>query len=125
MYADAVPQGVNATDAPKAAALKMGDRLLCDLHVTVCKLSHDRAGIWLNFFPSVPAISSCAGGHDGPVLPQLEGDGSISKAGGVARFQSVLSSATTGPQGWGAMVSPDQRFLEFKERSFRISLQES
>ena len=45
MYADAVPQGVNATDAPKAAALKMGDRLLCDLHVTVCKLSHDRAGV--------------------------------------------------------------------------------
>ena len=59
------------------------------------------------------------------MLPQLEGDGSISKAGGVARFQSVLSSATTGPQGWGAMVSPDQRFLEFKERSFRIGLQES
>ena len=78
MYADAVPQGVNATDAPKPAALKMGDRLLCDLHVTVCKLSHDRAGVWLNFFPRVlvPAISSCPGGHDGPVLPQLEGDGS-------------------------------------------------
>ena len=50
---DAKPQGVNATDAPKAASLKLGDRLLCDLHVTV----------W---------------GHDGPVEPQLDGDGSIS-----------------------------------------------
>ena len=75
---NAKPQGVNATDAPKAAALKLGDRLLCDLHVTV----------W---------------GHDGPVEPQLDGDGSISAVGGVARFQNVLTSPTTGPQGWGAM----------------------
>lgn len=75
---NAKPQGVNATDAPKAAALQLGDRLLCDLHVTV----------W---------------GHDGPVEPQLDGDGSISSVGGVARFQNVLTSPTTGPQGWGAM----------------------
>lgn len=27
------------------------------------------------------------------------------QVGGVARFQNVLSSPTTGPQGWGAMVS--------------------
>lgn len=29
---NAVPQGVNASDAPKAAELGLGDRLLCDLH---------------------------------------------------------------------------------------------
>lgn len=68
---DAKPQGVNATDAPKAAALKLGDRLLCDLHVTV----------W---------------GHDGPVLPQLDGAGSISSVGGVARFQNVPTPQRSG-----------------------------
>ena len=72
---NAKPQGVNATDAPKAAALNLGDRLLCDLHVT-----------WW--------------GHDGPVNAQLE---QISTVGGTHRFGDVLTSPTTGSQGWGAM----------------------
>jgi hypothetical protein len=76
---NAKPQGVNATDAPKAAALGLGDRLLCDLHVT----------IW---------------GQSGAVSGELfDGAQDLLDDGGVNRFQGVLASNTTGPQGWGAM----------------------
>ena len=71
---NAVPQGVNASDAPRAAALKLGDRLLCDLHVTY-------------------------GYPHGVLAPNVKGPQSLSQVGGVARFQEVLSSPTTGPQG--------------------------
>eukprot|EP01044_Picomonas_judraskeda_P008898 COSAG03_NODE_1049_length_4950_cov_49.608534_2_plen_611_part_00 len=75
---NAVPQGVNATDAPKAAALGMGDRLLCDLHTL-----------------------------DGYIVPptrplQMDLD-QIGQHWGVPRFHDVLQSNTTGPQGWGAL----------------------
>jgi alpha-N-arabinofuranosidase len=75
---NAVPQGVNATDAPKAAKLGLGDRLLCDLHTL-----------------------------DGYIVPptrplQMDLD-QIGRNWGVPRFHDVLQSNTTGPQGWGAL----------------------
>jgi hypothetical protein len=75
---NAVPQGVNTTDAPKAAKLGLGDRLLCDLHTL-----------------------------DGYIVPPtrpLQMDlNQIGRHWGVPRFHDVLRSNTTGPQGWGAM----------------------
>ena len=75
---NAVPQGVNASDAPKAAKLGLGDRLLCDLHTL-----------------------------DGYIVPptrplQMDLD-QIGRHWGVPRFHDVLQSNTTGPQGWGAL----------------------
>ena len=75
---NAVPQGVNSTDAPKAAKLNLGDRLLCDLHT-------------LDGYIVPP---------ERPLQMDLE---QIGQHWGVPRFHDVLTSKTTGPQGWGAM----------------------
>jgi hypothetical protein len=69
---------VNASDAPKAAKLGLGDRLLCDLHT-------------LDGYIVPPTR---------PLQMDLE---QVGEHWGVSRFYDVLQSNTTGPQGWGVL----------------------
>jgi hypothetical protein len=71
-------RSVNASDAPKAAKLGLGDRLLCDLHT-------------LDGYIVPPTR---------PLQMDLE---QVGEHWGVSRFYDVLQSNTTGPQGWGVL----------------------
>jgi len=89
---NAVPQGTNSTQAASAAALGLGDRLMCDLHCTW----------WLTNRPTFGALNmSLISDVNGGVV-RFAGGPNVQCAG---KPQGPSCAVATSPttQGWGAM----------------------